>query len=210
MSENTENNETKIKKSTRKKGRPPISDDIKEAINSLDFNFDFEKKTLSNRERKYKRDIAETLLIMGFTAYEIEKSIGISHVTLLKWKSELNATQKQKLTETVLNDINENTAHFVNSTLVSLSRIALHCSTPDYLNKHDPAQVADLFDTIGNQTFKLIESNQRAQIAKLEVQARQPRLPQYNQPQIKPQESQSVEETLELDLSTQKEGETND
>ena len=159
--------EENVKNTAKKKrGRPFKNGEIHDV-----FALEFRKISINQRltlpEKKFVKTVAETMLVQGFTVSEIAESLSIPKSTVCLWKAKLDDEAKAKAEQNVLNSVSSNLSHFLNSSLISMSKMALHCSSKEYLDSQPIEEVTKFFETLGNFTFNLIEANQRFELKKI-------------------------------------------
>jgi hypothetical protein len=165
-SKTAQTNEKLVKNTAKKKrGRPSKNGSLNDVF-ALEFKKFSLGQKLSISEKKFVKTIAETMLVQGFTVSEIAESLSIPKSTVCLWKDKLDDESKAKIEQNVLNSVSSNVSQFLNSSLVSMSKMALRCSSKEYLQDQPIEDVAKFFDTLGDFTFNLIETKERFELKK--------------------------------------------
>jgi hypothetical protein len=115
-------------------------------------------------ERRRLKKAAHVMLFQGFSITEIAKALTIPKSTVCLWRNKLTDEEKSQIEQVVLNSVSMKMADFVGAALESITKIALYCSDPEYLRSNSPLHVARLAEVLGNQAFRLVEAQQRAEI----------------------------------------------
>lgn len=128
-----------------------------------------ERVRLESKDRKYLRHVTKLMLASGYQPEEISQTTGVPLRTVYFWQSKMSDEEKRMAEELLVRAVGNSMSSFLTSSLRGLGKIAQYCSSREYLEKHSPGDVSKLVENIGGLSMRLIEAQQRAEIAKLQA-----------------------------------------
>lgn len=139
----------------------------------LDFRQEFNLKKLKPKERQYLKDLATSLMLLGFSETETAYMLQVPVRSVYNWRASADEQTQRQFENAALQAVGHRIASALNTSLTALERVALYTSEREYLQKQDPEKISKIFEMLTNFNMRLIESKQRADLAQKQLNFQQ-------------------------------------